>query len=155
MSCSKIRPAKLKPVQTIGHGEDVDFDAVWASLAAALHEIHTKNASKLAFEVLYRAAYSLVLKKRGELLYDKVRAFEQEWLAGSVRSRVQAEINTKLIDDTHAQSAGTVSERKVAGERLMRQLKEVWEDHIISMNMFSDVLMYLVGSSETLRRTDF
>lgn len=94
---------------------------------------------------MYRNAYSLVLKKRGELLYEKVRAFEQEWLASSVRLRVQAEISTKLINDTHAQNAGTVSERKVAGEKLMRQLKEVWEDHLLSMNMFSDVLMYLVG----------
>ena len=146
MSAPTIHPAKLMTSKTIGHGDEVDFDSAWNTLSSSLHEIHTKNASKLAFEQLYRNAYALVLKKRGELLYEKVRAFEQEWLASSVRSRVQAEINHKLIDDTHAQSASTVSERKVAGERLMRQLKQVWEDHLLSMNMFSDVLMYLVGS---------
>jgi cullin 3 len=37
---------------------------MWAELSASLREIHTKNASKLSFEELYRNAYKLVLKKK-------------------------------------------------------------------------------------------
>ena len=45
---------------------DVDFDTTWGILERAFEEIHTKNASALSFEELYRNAYKIVLKKRGD-----------------------------------------------------------------------------------------
>jgi len=36
------------------------------------------------------------------------------------------------------------NERKLAGERFLLRLKEVWEDHQLCVGMITDVLMYLV-----------
>ena len=58
--------AKIIRWQGLGNSDAVDFDSMWDVLASSLREIHTKNASKLSFEELYRNAYKLVLKKRGE-----------------------------------------------------------------------------------------
>lgn len=46
-------------------------------LKEALRDIHNKNCSRLSFEELYRAAYKIVLKKKGEILYDRVKTFEE------------------------------------------------------------------------------
>ncbi|KAK3076578.1 Cullin-3, partial [Teratosphaeriaceae sp. CCFEE 6253] len=54
------------------NGADVDFHTTWAILETAFGEIHTKNASALSFEELYRYAYKIVLKKKGEELYNRV-----------------------------------------------------------------------------------
>ncbi|KAI6888625.1 hypothetical protein KC318_g15023, partial [Hortaea werneckii] len=43
------------------NGADVDFDQTWNVLEGAFKEIHTKNASALSFEELYRNAYKIVL----------------------------------------------------------------------------------------------
>ena len=48
-------------------GDDIDFENTWATIASAFTEIHTKNASKLSYEELYRHAYRVVLKKKGEI----------------------------------------------------------------------------------------
>ena len=48
------------------NGADVDFEVTWQTLEKAFTEIHTKNASVLSFEELYRAAYKIVLKKKGQ-----------------------------------------------------------------------------------------
>ncbi|KAI5297619.1 Bud site selection protein 6 [Ascosphaera pollenicola] len=75
---SKIRVPKRGIAGTSVNEES--FDAIWGKLAAAFQEIHTKNASKLSFEELYRAGYRLVLKKQGERLYDNVCNLEAEYL---------------------------------------------------------------------------
>lgn len=61
---------------------------MWEVLKSSLVEIHTKNASKLSFEELYRNAYKLVLKKRGETLYERVKDFEHAWLDEHVRPHI-------------------------------------------------------------------
>lgn len=135
--------AKCHVVQGVGHSDAVDFDTSWNVLASSLREIHTKNASKLSFEELYRNAYKLVLKKRGETLYIRVKEFEEEWLANEVQPKIIDVISPTLL---LASSAGTtVNERRVAGEKLLGALKQAWEDHNLCMNMTTDVLMYMVG----------
>ena len=125
----------------------VDFDSLWASLASALREIHTKNSSELSFEQLYRTAYKLVLKKRGESLYECVKEFENDWLLREIGPRIQAAVSTCLLPETDeigAASNVTEIEKRTAGEKLMKALKYTWADHILCMNMTTDILMYMV-----------
>jgi len=130
---------------------DVDFDTTWRILAAAFTEIHTKNASALSFEELYRNAYKLVLKKQGSDLYTRVADFEAEWLANAVKPRVLATLVPALLvaleeQQPHHhphQDGSTVGERRRAGERFLKALKEAWEDHQVGMGMLTDVLMYM------------
>lgn len=126
-------------------GDEVDFEGSWKVLSSSLREIHTKNASRLSFEELYRNAYKIVLKKKGEVLYDRVKSFEQEWLSGQVRERIKTLITASLVSNTDEGAAGTsANERRAAGERFLRGLKQAWEDHQVCMNMTTDVLMYMV-----------
>lgn len=126
--------------------DDIDFDATWGILATALTEIHTKNASKLSFEELYRAAYKIVLKKKADLLYQRVSALEEDWLRSEIKERVASHVTPSLLAGTPTQSAdGQANERRVAGERFMKILKDSFEDHQLCMSMITDVLMYMVS----------
>lgn len=132
-------------------GDAVDFEAMWAELSASLREIHTKNASKLSFEELYRNAYKLVLKKKGETLYERVKLFEQEWLGHEVRARINGVLSSTLLVGSGGVTGNTtVNERRVAGERFLKGLKQAWEDHNLCMNMTTDVLMYMVSLAASL-----
>ena len=130
-------------------GEVVDFDKTWDVIESSLREIHTRNASNLLFEELYRNAYRLVLKKKGEALYNKVKGFEEAWLKEQVRSKLRASLSGSLSSGASAALGPTGTERRVAGERFLRGLKQAWEDHILCMNMTTDVLMYMVGLSSS------
>ena len=143
--------AKANSAKGLGTGDAVDFDSMWQVLEASLREIHTKNASKLSFEEQYRNAYKLVLKKRGETLYERVKDFEERWLTNEVRPQIIAvAAPVLLLFDTTSSTIATVNEKKVAGERLLRALKQAWEDHNLCMNMTTDVLMYMVRCPKCL-----
>lgn len=114
-------------------------------LSSSLKEIHTKNASTLSFEELYRNAYRIVLLSQGDELYNRVKDLEKEWLANEVQKRVAAAVTPTLLlakDPTDTQDQS--SERRAAGEKFLRVLKESWEDHQLCMGMITDVLMYMV-----------
>lgn len=132
------------------NGTEVDFETTWAVLEKAFNEIHTKNASALSFEELYRNAYKIVLKKKGEALYHKVAEFEERWLGNEVRNSIVRQLTHPLVmlTDGSGKSLATSIERKVAGETFLRTLKQAWEDHQICMGMLTDVLMYMVSISE-------
>ncbi|KAI4104034.1 MAG: hypothetical protein L6R37_003516 [Teloschistes peruensis] len=121
---------------------EVDFEREWRSLSNSLLEIHTKNASQLSFEELYRNAYKLVLRKQGQSLYEKVKDFEEEWLANEVRPRIIDGLPSSLLAAYNGTQL-TVNEKRLAGEKLLRALKAAWEDHNLCMNMTTDVLMYM------------
>lgn len=108
--------------------------------------MHTKNASKLSFETIYRLAYRVVLKKKGDTFYKRILQFERDWLGAEVRADLQTLLVPSLVGSSEASggTASTINERRSAGERLLRGLKEAWEDHQLVMNMATDVFMYLV-----------
>jgi len=138
---------EVRKPQGIGQSDAIDFDTSWNVLASSLREIHTKNASKLSFEELYRNAYKLVLKKRGETLYLRVKEFEEEWLANEVQPRIISVLSPALLLSSSRGSAiTTANEKRAAGDKLLHALKQAWEDHNLCMNMTTDVLMYMVGS---------
>ena len=124
--------------------DNVDFDAIWATLSNAFREIHTKNASSLSYEENYRLAYRLVLKKKGDLLYDHVKDFEEAWLSNEVRSRIRDQLSDRMLTGGGGGGSGTINEKRLAGERFLRGVKDAWEDHNLCISMTTDVLMYMV-----------
>jgi cullin 3 len=96
----------------------------------------------LSYEELYRLAYRVVLQKKGEILYNRVRDFENDWLEGTVRPKILDYLTGSLVSP--ASAAVNVSERRAAGERFLKGLKAEWLDHKLCMAMLSDVLMYMV-----------
>ncbi|KAI9808920.1 MAG: Cullin-3 [Pycnora praestabilis] len=125
-------------------GDGVDFETMWSILSSSLREIHTKNASKLSFEELYRAAYKLVLKRKGEVLYERVKTFEMDWLSTEIFGRVKNLLSGSLLAGATGGNTGTTAnEKRIAGERLLKGLKQAWDDHNLCMSMTTDVLMYM------------
>ncbi len=140
--------------QGLTKDDSVDFDAIWQVLETALQEIHTKNASKLSFEELYRNAYKIVLKKKGNVLYDRVSSLEETWLRDTVRVRINALITSSIILGAAGESLpGQSTERRIAGERFCRALKTAFEEHQQCMGMITDVLMYMVRRQHASTRT--
>jgi cullin 3 len=121
------------------------FESNWKALSSSLKRIHTKDASELSFEQLYRNSYNIVLIHRGDELYEQTVQLEKEWLCDEIQKRVVAGISpslllAKAVVDIQDQA----TERRVAGEKFLSVLKEVWEDHQLCMQMITDVLMYMV-----------
>lgn len=105
---------------------EVDFNQSWESLADALREIQHKNASTLSFEELYRKSYNLVLRKYGKQLYDSVKSLVSSHLL-SVKDQLNAKPLTNDVEKIE----------------FLKSVSSNWEDHLLSMRMISDVLMYL------------
>lgn len=88
---------------------------------------------------------------RGDDLYEKVKALEEDWLRSNVQKQVTESISTSLT-----RSQGMVemqdqsNERRAAGERFLGALKARWEDHQLCMGMITDVLMYMVRDFLTI-----
>ncbi|PYI11415.1 SCF ubiquitin ligase subunit CulC [Aspergillus sclerotiicarbonarius CBS 121057] len=120
-----------------------DFETNWKDLSSSLKKIHTKDASNLSFEQLYRNSYNIVLMMRGEELYEQITLLEREWLEEEVQKRVTAAISPSLLLATHVDVQDQANERREAGERFLAVLKEAWEDHQLCMGMITDVLMYM------------
>lgn len=59
---------------------------IWSTLKNAIQEIQKKNNSGLSFEELYRNAYTMVLHKHGEKLYNGLRQVVQDHLDNKVRN---------------------------------------------------------------------
>lgn len=141
-----VTKMKIHTPKGLGNSDAVDFDSMWTVLSSSLREIHTKNASMLSFEELYRNAYKLVLKKKGETLYLRVQAFEEDWLVNEIRPRILAVLSPSILSRHGATDTTTAIEKRLAGETLLRALKQAWEDHNLCMNMTADVLMYMVSN---------
>ena len=84
------------------------------------------------------------MNKQGEELYNKVAEFEEQWLGNNVRSGIVKTLSPPLmLTDGSGLSLSTANERRQAGERFLRSLKQAWEDHQVCMGMLTDVLMYM------------
>lgn len=128
------------------NADELDFESSWSNLSSSLTQIHTGTASNLSYEQLYRFAYRIVLKKKGDQLYTKVREFERDWLKNNVCTVIQTLLTASLLTSPQAGTSGaSVNERRVAGEAFLSGVRKAWHDHQICMNMVADVLMYLVS----------
>ncbi|KAK4151499.1 Cullin [Chaetomidium leptoderma] len=142
------RPNKIRPIRKpIMNKETSEFEPCWEILKSALTDIHNKNASRLSFENLYRASYKIVLRKKGQLLYERVKAFEEEWFRDHVLPPIAELVSGNLVSIALLQMPGSSPhERRQTGERFLRGIRSTWEDHNMSMNMVADILMYLERS---------
>lgn len=61
---------------------------IWNLLKNAIQEIQKKNNSGLSFEELYRNAYTMVLHKHGEKLYNGLKEVVQEHLENKVSCKL-------------------------------------------------------------------
>lgn len=135
---------RIRPPRRAIVGEEAEFDSLWGTLRESFCDIHKRNASRLAFEALYRASYKIVLKKKGPQLYEKVKAFETEWFSEQVMPVILALLNAKVVNIALRQIDDVgVTERRELGEKFLRGLKDSWEDHRQAMNMMTDILMYM------------
>lgn len=140
----------------INDSNDVDFEQAWTIVAESLRQMHTKNASNLSFEKIFRHAYKMVLKKKGDVFYDRLQRFEQDWLGQDVRAKLASLLAPTLRGDSDSANGGiaTANERRMSGERFLRGLKDCFEDHQLVMNMATDVFMYLVSLLYNLNSVD-
>ncbi|KAK3382807.1 Cullin [Lasiosphaeria ovina] len=137
---NKPRPIR-KPIM---NKEVSEFEPCWDLLRSSLVDIHTKNASRLSFEQLYRASYKIVLRKKGDLLYKRVKIFEMEWFRDHIMPVITGLVSNNLVSTALVQPSGSSAhERRETGERFLRGIRDSWSDHNMSMNMIADVLMYL------------
>ncbi|KAK9475523.1 Cullin [Dipodascopsis tothii] len=157
MSASKSR-IKMRPPRNRDSAE-VSFDKSWVILSTAMEEMYRKNASRLSYEELYRTAYTLVLRKYAERLYNAFKAFVAEHLCAIVNvdlapltvgiSTTSAESAISVVPTGHTTSMtsrvnGTenVNSRE-NGQRFLNSVKAQWDDHCLRMRMISDILMYM------------
>ncbi|KAI6192410.1 CULLIN-2 domain-containing protein [Aphelenchoides bicaudatus] len=116
---NNMRPARIR---AFPQSVDSQFvDGIWNMLQTALNEILNKNNSGLSFEELYRNAYTLVLHKRGDKLYDGLQNVVGNHMRDKIRNQVEAAINGGFLDT----------------------LKRLWDDHTTAMIMIRDILMYM------------
>ncbi|KAF2088481.1 Cullin-domain-containing protein [Saccharata proteae CBS 121410] len=135
----KIRP----PRRGMNQG-DLDFDATWQTLSDAIRQIHTKNASALSYEELYRYTYRVILRKKGAQLYENVLQFEKHWLCDEVKGRSADLIQNGFVASQIIGGGNTTTnERRVAGERFLKGIREEWQDYQLCISMLTDVLMYM------------
>ena len=117
---------KIRPPRKVLSGA-IDVEKSWDVLQKAIEEIQQKNASKLSFEELYRRAYNLVLHKHGKFLYDRIETQIRDHLRDTIRVRLLEKLQNPSSDD----------------RQFLQEMNSLWEDHLLSMRMISDVLMYL------------
>lgn len=96
-------------------------ESIWTLLKNAIQEIQKKNNSGLSFEELYRNAYTMVLHKHGERLYNGLKEVVTHHLQHKVREDVLRALNNNFL----------------------QTLNTAWTDHQTSMVMIRDILMYM------------
>lgn len=121
-SSSKAKAqSKMRMRMFPAHLDDRLSYNIWMTLKSAIQEIQKKNNGGLSFEELYRNAYTLVLHKKGDTLYEGVKDVIREHLEEKIRADVLNSLNNQFL----------------------QVLNQVWFDHQTSMMMIRDILMYM------------
>lgn len=94
---------------------------IWMTLKSAIQEIQKRNNGGLSFEELYRNAYTLVLHKKGDTVYQGVKDVIREHLEEKIRVDVLESLNNQFL----------------------HVLNRVWSEHQVSMVLIRDILMYM------------
>ncbi|KAK4167077.1 Cullin [Cladorrhinum sp. PSN259] len=145
-SHKKVRPIR----RPIVNKETSEFEPCWDILRGALTDIHNKVVSALSFEHLYRASYKITLRKKGQLLYDRVIEFETQWFRDHVIPRIDELISNNVTSISLLQiTTSSAHERRETGERFLRGIRDRWLDHNTAMNMIADILLYMEKADDT------
>ncbi|KRX64236.1 Cullin-3 [Trichinella sp. T9] len=97
-------------------------ESTWELLRGAIQKIQIQNNSVLSFEELYRNAYTLVLHKHGDKLYNGLREVITEHLQKKIRMDVL---------------------KAMKNSNFLEVLNDAWNEHTTSMIMIRDILMYM------------
>ncbi|TIB01117.1 hypothetical protein E3P96_02482 [Wallemia ichthyophaga] len=127
MSTRRPVKPKIKPPKKIDAGRS--FEDSWQRLSVAIKEIQNHNASNLSFEETYRSAYTLVLHKNGDKLYDGLSKLTVSFLRSLTRRYMAHDI--------------TLSHTLHSGESFLKSLLLLWNDHIAALSKLRDVLKYM------------
>ncbi|GMT04619.1 hypothetical protein PENTCL1PPCAC_26793, partial [Pristionchus entomophagus] len=101
--------------------DEAYVDQTLTMLQTAIKEIQKKNNGGLSFEELYRNAYTMVLHKHGEKLYNALRDVVRQHLKDSIRKNVSASMD----------------------DRFLTTLNSAWSEHTTAMVMIRDIFMYM------------
>ena len=120
----------LQPFRVRAQVDRSAAEKLWAVLSEAIDEIHNRNASQLSFEELYRSAYNLVIQKHGSFLYEGTK----EKLTSHLR---------------------TASERlsQTPESTLLEEVAASYREHVTTMTMVRDILMYMDRTYVQQQRT--
>ncbi|ORY31654.1 Cullin [Naematelia encephala] len=143
MGSARRGKPKMRPPRKLG--PETSIKDTWTKLSAAIREIQNHNASKLSFEEHYRYAHTMVLFKHGDQLYNGTKELVAEHLD---------QLAQEIIVPTFPRSSGThgagrlgggaeAVERAMEGDRFLKAVKQVWEDHTGSMRKLQAVLKYM------------
>lgn len=94
--------------------------SIWLDIKKAVEEIQNGNSSKLRYEEQYRKAYTLVLHKKGDMLYNGVIDC----------------VKTRLLETSRIVSSAK-------NETLLEVIKQEWDSHKKIMGILKDILMYM------------
>lgn len=120
LQCFYLSPIPL-PLSLQMTMDEKFVESIWTLLKNAIQEIQKKNNSGLSFEELYRNAYTMVLHKHGERLYNGLKEVVTLHLQQKVREDVMRALNNNFL----------------------QTLNQAWTDHQTSMVMIRDILMYM------------
>lgn len=110
----------------------------WKVLKAAIQDIQSRKASKWTFEQLYRLAYNLVLSKHSQYLYNNI----QDEIVNHLNNNTRAQLELLIIEKYRSrQIAGPLSKSDAA--LILDLFKKLWDDHLISIWLISQVVMYM------------
>ena len=96
-------------------------ESIWTLLKSAIQDIQRRNHPGLSFEELYRIAYTMVLHKHGERLYQGLK----EVVTHHLDTRVRVDMENSMNDN------------------FLQTLNQAWCNHQTSMVMTRDILMYM------------
>nr|ODN92217.1 hypothetical protein L204_05313 [Cryptococcus depauperatus CBS 7855] len=144
MSMGPARRGKprIRPPRKVG--PETSIQDTWAKLSMAITEIQNHNVSKLSFEEHYRYAYNMVLFKQGDQLYSGVRqliAQHLDHLAETLIVPTFPRLAAAAVPGSG--SNADAMERSMEGDRFLKSIKSVWDDHTGSIRKLRDVLKYM------------
>lgn len=123
-----------------------DIEADISAICSFVREILTGQAIKLSLESLYRYAYKIVLRKKGEILHDRVHDVLEEWLSEEVKPDVTRLASACDETGTPPDIGISISnETRLASQNFLVELKRIWGRYYMVISMLSDVLMYMVS----------
>jgi hypothetical protein len=106
----------------------------------------TDQAGEYSFEDLYLRAYKAVLRKKGEMLHDRVHGVLEEWLSEEVKPHITRLASACDEIGTPPDIGISISnETRLASQNFLVELKPIWERYAVKVSMVSDVFMFMVS----------
>ncbi|KAG8996949.1 Cullin-3 [Tulasnella sp. JGI-2019a] len=137
---------KIKPPRQLV--PDTKSTELWDALSQSIAEIHNHRAYNLSFEENYRYAYNMCLYRQADVLYQGVCGL----VVANLDKLAKETIVPAFPSSAVVVGAGENVQKAQEGERLLKAIREVWDDHIGSMGKLRDLLKYMDKTYSTTAR---